>query len=334
MGKWYQQNKRNLPWRKTNDPYVIWISEIVFQQTRIQQGIAYFQRFIDRFPTVLDLAESAEEEVLKIWQGLGYYSRARNLHHTAKTIANVYNGRFPDTFEEVIQLKGVGEYTASAILSIAFEKPFAVVDGNVARVLSRIYGIREPINSPAGKKILAAKAHDIMDKKNPGDHNQAMMEFGALFCVPVNPDCGNCIFADQCFAYQNKRVDKLPVKVAVTKIVNRYIHYFVLLHTHNETSYIFLNKRNEKDIWQHLYDFPHVETEKQINLKKASVRFYENFGFYPQIRKEVVKDYRHILTHRIIHGRFYRMEIDDIVPEEKLRILDEKYLRIPVASID
>lgn len=224
---WYFQEKRELPWRNSSDPYRVWISEIILQQTRIDQGTSYYNRLIGRFPTVHSLAESTEDEVLKLWQGLGYYSRARNLFAGAQQIVNIYHGRFPSQSKELKKIKGIGDYTAAAIASISFNEPVAAIDGNVYRVLSRIFGIDTPIDTTAGKKLFAELAQNIMDKKNPGDYNQAVMEFGALHCKPKQPLCNQCPFSNQCIAYGSQTIAALPVKSKKTKQRNRYFYIFI-----------------------------------------------------------------------------------------------------------
>ena len=225
---WYLQNKRALPWRKSKHPYFIWLSEIMLQQTRVVQGLAYYLKFTEEFPTVFDLAKAEESTVLKMWQGLGYYSRARNLHFSAKYIANELNGEFPSTYKEIIKLKGVGDYTASAIASICFNEPTAVVDGNVYRVLSRYFGIATPINSSAGIKEFKALAQSLLNTKQPGTYNQALMDFGAMHCKPQNPLCDTCPFANSCVALEKKLTKELPVKEKKIKITKRYFNFLVI----------------------------------------------------------------------------------------------------------
>lgn len=219
---WYLDNKRDLPWRGTKNPYNIWLSEIILQQTRVAQGTPYYFAFIETFPEVTALANAPQEQVLKLWQGLGYYSRARNLHTAAKYIVESCDGVFPDTYKGLLSLKGVGDYTASAIGSICFDLPTAVVDGNVYRVLSRIFGVETPINSSQGMKEFKALAQALLDESRPGTHNQAVMEFGARYCVPQNPNCDACIFNNRCDAYKNKKVALLPVKLKKLKVKKRY----------------------------------------------------------------------------------------------------------------
>ena len=259
---WYLQNRRELPWRKTKNPYFIWLSEIMLQQTRVAQGMAYYLKFTSTFPTVFDLAKADESTVLKMWQGLGYYSRARNLHFSAKLIANEFNGEFPSTFSEIIKLKGIGDYTASAIASICFDEPTAVVDGNVYRVLSRYFGIKTPINSSAGIKEFKLLAQSLIDKNKAGTFNQAIMDFGALHCKPQNPLCDTCPFSDSCYALEKKLTKELPVKAKKIKVRKRYFNFLVIKTKNNST---ILSERKGKGIWQGLYQFPLIESEKTIN---------------------------------------------------------------------
>lgn len=260
---WYLQNKRELPWRKTLNPYHIWLSEIMLQQTRVLQGLPYFLKFVEAYPKIEDLANAAEDEVLKLWQGLGYYSRARNLHATAKTVSEELNGVFPSNYKDLLKLKGVGDYTASAIASISFNQPEAVVDGNVYRVLSRYFGIATPINTTAGQKEFKKLAQQLIDTDQPGTFNQAIMEFGARYCVPQNPDCESCIFNDNCLAFQLKKVKELPVKIKAKPVKIRYFNYLVFLSEKDRT---ILQQRTGKGIWQKLYEFPLIETLEEVNL--------------------------------------------------------------------
>ena len=246
---WYLQNKRDLPWRKTQNPYHIWLSEIILQQTRVDQGLNYYYKFIQNYPTVASLAAATQEEVLKLWQGLGYYSRARNLHETAKIVCSEFNENFPSTYDELISLKGIGDYTASAIASICFDKPTAVVDGNVYRFLARYFNIATPINRSDGIKEFKKLAQELIDVEKPGTHNQAMMEFGARICKPVNPDCENCVFNSSCLGLIEKTVKALPVKLKKIKVRRRYFNYLVIETPNNAT---FLHKRT-KGIWKNLY---------------------------------------------------------------------------------
>jgi len=331
---WYNTNKRALPWRKTNDPYVIWISEIILQQTRISQGMAYFERFVEKYPTVSDLAMADEQEVLKLWQGLGYYSRARNMHHTAKVIVNEFDGRFPDNYEEMINLKGIGEYTAAAILSIAFRVPCPVVDGNVARLLSRVFGIKEPIDSSKGYKTLINKAGELIDPSDPGTFNQALMEFGALFCIPANPDCMQCIFKPDCFAYNNGKVAALPVKGKANALRKRYFHYFLIKFKTEDGMAFFVNKRTGKDIWKHLYDLPLIETSKPLSVKQLEKLFKSNFGSAINLKNAEVDAYKHVLTHQLIMARFYLIDLStDVYLDVLLKSLSAGYRQVSLNEL-
>lgn len=287
--RWYHKNKRDLPWRHTTDPYKIWLSEIIMQQTRVQQGLPYYETFVKRFPTIHHLAKAHEDVVMKTWQGLGYYSRARNLHHTAKHVSIELKGKFPNEFETIKDLKGIGEYTAAAIASFAFNKPHAVVDGNVFRVLSRYFGIATPIDSTEGKKLFSKKAQELIDKKDPGTFNQAIMEFGAMQCIPVNPDCGSCPLQKNCVAFAKDLVAELPIKAQKTKVRTRYFNYFVI----RKGGKLLIRKRTENDIWKNMYDFPLIETKKEMR-KPSGV---------PVI--SVSKPFKHILSHQIIYARFW-----------------------------
>ena len=262
---WYLINKRDLPWRKTKDPYIIWLSEIILQQTRVSQGSIYFLKLSATFPNVKLLAEANEDHILKLWQGLGYYSRARNLHKTAKYISHNLNNTFPKNYNELIKLKGVGDYTASAIASICFNEAVATVDGNVFRFLSRYFGVVAPINSTNGAKEFKSIALSILDKKNPGNHNQAMMEFGALICTSKNPRCLECPFSKNCYAKNNDEINNLPQKIKKIKIRKRYFNYIVLMSNEKRTT---IQQRNKNDIWKSLFEFPLIESCSEIDVKE------------------------------------------------------------------
>lgn len=283
---WYLVHKRSLPWRETKNPYDIWLSEIILQQTRVEQGMSYYYKFLERFPTVFDLAEAKEQEVLNLWQGLGYYSRARNLHRTAKEIVDVHQGEFPQTYDGLLSLKGIGPYTAAAIASFSFDLPHAVLDGNVFRVLSRIHNWDVPINSTQGKKDFEKLANELLDIENPGLFNQAMMEFGALHCKPTQALCHVCPVAIHCLGFQEKKVDQLPVKLKKQAIRKRFFLFEIIRVGSSE---IFIERREQKDIWQHLYQFPLKEFEtpeaKEAYLNSTEHRF-------------ISKEYKHILSHQ------------------------------------
>lgn len=300
--EWYKENKRELPWRESNDPYLIWISEIILQQTRVVQGYDYFLRFIKRFPDVQTLAEAEEDEVMKYWQGLGYYSRARNLHAAAKSM----NGVFPKTYPEVLALKGVGEYTAAAICSFAYGMPYAVVDGNVYRVLSRYFGIDTPIDSTVGKKLFAALAYEMLDKKHPAMYNQGIMDFGAIQCTPQSPDCLFCPLATGCAAFSQGLVAKLPVKQHKTKTTNRYFNYIYV----RAGAYTYISKRTADDIWKNLFELPLIESPVALSeeefLALPAFRAFFAPGETPVVRL-VCRDVKHVLSHRVIYANFYEV---------------------------
>ncbi len=295
---WYRRTKRNLPWRDTNNPYFIWLSEIILQQTKVNQGMNYYFKFTKNYPTVIDLANADEQCVLNDWQGLGYYSRARNLHATAKIIQKQYNGVFPSRYDEILKLKGVGNYTAAAIASFAYNLPYAVVDGNVFRVLSRIFDIDTPIDSNEGQKAFTYLANELLDKNNPSEHNQAIMEFGAIQCTPSNPDCTSCIFNERCLALRNNTLSERPIKKGKIKIKNRYFHY---LHFEDQDS-IIIQKRTKKDIWQHLFEFPLIEKESEIDEEIMRNEILEKIGLKPT---NLTKLPKHILSHQHIYATFW-----------------------------
>ena len=310
---WYLQNKRDLPWRNTTNPYHIWLSEIMLQQTRVAQGMPYFYSFTKEFPTVFDLANADEEKVLKLWQGLGYYSRARNLHKTAQYVSNELNGIFPPTYKELLKLNGVGEYTAAAIASFSYNEVVPVVDGNVFRVLSRYFGIESDISLPATKKEFTALAQELMPKDNPAIFNQSIMEFGALQCVPKNPDCSICVFNDSCVALQKKKIDVLPVKSKRTKVTNRFFNYLVLEDILGNT---IVQKRTSKGIWHNLYEFPLLETSEiaDFNFVSKTVQndIFSNYtilGIEDCSYATVI----HKLSHQHLHIQFWKIKIRNLI---------------------
>jgi len=303
---WYLQNKRDLPWRKTKNPYLIWLSEIILQQTRIDQGLDYYLRFSEHFPTIYDLANEQEETVLKLWQGLGYYSRARNLHFSAKHIVNELNGKFPKTYAELLKLKGVGDYTASAIASICYNEPTAVVDGNVYRVLARYFGIDIPINSSKGIKDFKKLAQSLIDVNDPGNYNQAIMEFGAKQCKPQNPNCTKCPLNNSCLALQQQRINILPIKENKLKIKHRYFNYIVI--NNDET---LLQQRKTKGIWQNLYEFPLIESKDNLTVKEliTSEQFKLIFkGAKTSVKLHNQKPIIHKLSHQHLYTKFWIVE--------------------------
>lgn len=336
---WYADNKRELPWRNTKDPYRIWISEIILQQTRVAQGYDYYLRFIKRFPDVSLLAEAEEDEVMKYWQGLGYYSRARNLHAAAKDV--VVKGGFPAAYKEVLALKGVGEYTAAAICSFAYGLPHAVVDGNVYRVLSRWLGIDTPIDSATGKREFSEAAHELLDKERPALYNQAIMDFGALQCTPSSPDCLSCPLADSCMALQQGKVEVLPVKKHKTKVSNRYFNYiYVRMGEHT-----FIRKRKGNDIWKNLYEFPLIETTEDVSEKCQDVfekdeelfkKWQELFRNAQGLSVRLVKrGVKHVLSHRVIYANFYEVTLpeQDWALEGYQKVLIEDLYKFAVPNL-
>ncbi|RCH55661.1 A/G-specific adenine glycosylase [Mucilaginibacter hurinus] len=312
--QWYQQNKRDLPWRNTNDAYVIWLSEVILQQTRVDQGMPYFYRFLERYPNVSSFAAADEDEILKLWQGLGYYSRGRNMLKTARLIQAQYHGLFPTAYSDLIKLKGIGSYTAAAISSFAANEIRAVVDGNVYRVLARYFGIDEPINSTKGKKTFQSIADDLINKKMPGLHNQAMMEFGAMLCKPKNPACGICPVRVGCYAFKHNAINHLPVKLKKVNVRERFLNYFLI--TDGKT--ILMNKRGDNDIWANLYDLPALETPSliPINELQSHPKFVEYFGN----QKVGITDLgvkKHLLTHQSLQVRLLKLDILPLKLEQK-----------------
>ncbi|WP_034256598.1 A/G-specific adenine glycosylase [Adhaeribacter aquaticus] len=313
---WYHQHKRSLPWRETTDPYAIWLSEVILQQTRVNQGLPYFLDFINTYPTVQDLANAPEDEILRHWQGLGYYSRARNMHHTAQTIVNKLHGIFPKTYQELIKLRGIGPYTAAAIASFANKEKVAVVDGNVFRVLARVFGLAENIASPAGKKAFQLLADSLISETEPDTYNQAIMEFGAIQCTPTMPDCLFCPLQQECFAFLNGMVQALPHKSKAKASRERFFHYLVLQYQDQ----FYLRKRIQSDIWQGLYDFYLHETdalEIPVNLLK------EQFLLLKSDQISSIKNtsgvYKHVLSHQKIYSKFYLFELQSRLSEETLQ---------------
>jgi len=306
---WYKKNKRDLPWRYTRDPYKIWLSEVIMQQTRVNQGLKYYLEFVKTFPNVASLAAAHEDEVLKKWQGLGYYSRARNLHQAAKDIDSQMGGKFPDNYEGLLGLKGVGNYTASAIASICFGEPKAVVDGNVSRVVARLFGVEEPINSTSGGKTITSLADQMLDRNDPGTHNQAIMEFGALQCVPVSPNCSICPLAEQCNALLSGRVFQLPVKIPKKKPKKRWFYFYI----YRCNGKIILTKRGTEDIWKSLYQFPGIESDEALTEKMV----IENVvtSSLPFSILKISPEIKHQLTHRTILARFIHVDLQQW-PEE------------------
>ncbi len=310
--EWYARHGRDLPWRRTRDPYRIWLSEVILQQTRVAQGTEYYHRFAARFPEVGALAAAAEDEVLKLWQGLGYYSRARNLHKAAKTVVEHFGGRFPERFAEVRALPGVGDYTAAAICSAAYDAPYAAVDGNVYRVLARFFDLETPIDTAAGRKAFAELAQMQLDRAQPGRYNQAVMDFGALLCTPKSPRCGECPLAERCLALAAGTVAERPVKQGRTKVSDRWFNYLHIVCGDRTL----LCRREARDIWQGLYEFPMIETDGPTDFAAlaAAPRFRELTGDAPWHLVRSVDMPRHQLSHRTIHAAIHRIETPRLTP--------------------
>ena len=306
---WYLQTKRELPWRKTRDPYLVWLSEIILQQTRVSQGMSYYLAFSTVFPTVEDLANAEESKVLKMWQGLGYYSRARNLHFTAKYISNELSGKFPTSYKELIKLKGIGDYTASAISSICFNEPAAVVDGNVYRVLARVFKIETPINSTKGIKEFKSLAQTLIDAKNPGVYNQAIMDFGALQCKPKSPNCFECPMSSNCIAFEKKLVKDFPVKEKKLKVKRKYFNFLVFVTNQHTTIF---EKRKGRGIWQGLYQFPLLETNEEVHAEDL-VNIPDFQAIVPTNAQLQLFNHNliiHKLSHQHLFTKFWIIKID------------------------
>ncbi|MCL7988693.1 A/G-specific adenine glycosylase [Sphingobacterium sp. lm-10] len=310
---WYRQHGRELPWRQTSDPYIIWLSEIILQQTRVEQGLPYFQTFVTQLPTVRDFAHANEDLILRLWQGLGYYSRARNMHKAAKAVMTDFNGFFPTSYAEVIQLPGIGAYTASAISSFSSNEVRAVVDGNVYRVLSRVFGIDTDINSGAGKKQFQELADSLINQKEPGLYNQAIMDFGATVCKPKQPLCASCIFQDQCDALATNRIDVLPKKVKTVKIRKRYFHYFII----RRGSEVMVAKRPEGDIWANLHEFPMIETPAPIEVTELEKDPMYTSHFESASPLPLGAPIKQVLSHQHIFAQFYLLPEDIAVKNKK-----------------
>ena len=331
LEKWYCENKRDLPWRKTDSPYHIWLSEIILQQTRVSQGLEYYNRFVEKYPSVHELANAHIDEVLKMWQGLGYYTRARNLHFTARVIARDHQGSFPRTYKELLSLKGIGTYTAAAIASMAFKEPVALVDGNVYRVLSRLFGIDAPIDAPAGKQVFEKLATRLLNSDNPGIHNQAVMEFGALVCLPKNPDCMRCVLSDLCIARKEGKTSVLPVKKGKSQLRER--HFYYLFVQFNEST--LLHKRTGNGIWNSLYEFPLIESDQPLPYESlVSQPVWKALAGSGKLKtKAKPKIYRHKLTHQTLHCTFYQIRMDRPPDLQNLPFSEVSLVRLPEYAV-
>lgn len=309
--KWHKEaNRRQMPWKGEKDPYKIWLSEIILQQTRVEQGWGYYERFVKKYPTVQYLAKAKDEDVFKLWEGLGYYNRCKNLLFTARQIVNEQNGLFPKNYEALIGLKGIGPYTAAAIASFAFDLPYAVVDGNVFRVLSRVFGIKTAIDSTEGKNEFSILANEVLDKNEPGTYNQAIMDFGATYCKPFTPLCNGCQMQNICLAYKTGRVNYLPVKEKVLLKKHRWFYYFLLEHDGK----LLINKREGKDIWENLFEFYLLEAGEQIKWDNELVKEWleVQFGLKDAIVHHISAMYSQQLTHQQIKGQFIKIHLQKI----------------------
>lgn len=321
IADWYRQNSRSLPWRDTNDPYFIWLSEIIMQQTRIDQGTAYYKKFTSNYPSVIDLANADEQQILNDWQGLGYYSRARNLHHSAKIVRDDFNGVFPDSFDEIIKLKGVGTYTAAAISSFAFKEKKAVVDGNVYRLLSRVFDISTPIDTSKGQKEFQLVADELIPENAPDVHNQAIMEIGSLVCTPKNPNCVVCPLAELCLSRQNNTIENRPIKSKKTKVRDRYFHFLL----YNIGGMTFIEQRTQKGIWQNMYQFPLVETESNDTSSVQNI-----WDSQSEESKEII----HKLSHQTIHATFHHInDYPKQIKDSWIKIKNEEIQDYPLPRI-
>ncbi len=320
---WYNKNKRDLPFRHTTDAYKIWLSEIILQQTRVEQGLPYYIKFLKLFPTVNDLATASEENVLKAWQGLGYYSRARNLHHTANTVVLEFEGVFPTKYEELIKLKGVGDYTASAIASFSSKEVVPVLDGNVYRFISRLIGIETPINTPKAVKEFKLVLNELIDHKKPDMFNQAIIEFGALHCTPKSPNCGSCPFCESCFAFAENRITDFPVKLKKKKPVERFLNFYLV--EFNES--IFITKREENNIWKNLYEFPFIESKEVFMQETVG----DEFNDFLEL-ESVQGPFKHLLSHQKIMAKLMVCKLNSIslIPDDWIEISKSKFDDYPV----
>ena len=327
---WYHSNKRDLPWRNTTNAYYIWLSEIILQQTRVVQGLPYYLSFIKAYPKIIDLANASEDDVLKMWQGLGYYSRARNLHFTAKYIVVNYGGKFPNHYQEILKLKGVGSYTAAAISSFAFGLPYAVVDGNVIRVLSRIFGVDTAYDMTFGKKVFQDLAQELLIKDNPSDYNQAIMEFGAMQCKPKSPDCSICPMQDFCEAYNNNTIPEFPVKSRKLKVKNRFLHFLMI----EKKGEVYLGKR-KSGIWQGLYEFPFLEFSDRINTKELILsEVWTDFFADEKVKiQSVSTEFIHVLSHQKLYAQFWSVKSNDINLKSYQLIAKEELENYPVSRL-
>ena len=335
---WYLQNKRELPWRNTQNPYYIWLSEIILQQTRVVQGMDYYYAFIEKYPTIIDLANASEEEVLKTWQGLGYYTRARNLHATANYIKDNYKGIFPQKYEEILKLKGIGKYTAAAIASFAFKQSYPVVDGNVYRFISRLKGIFTPINTEKAYTEFHSLLEKEIDSKQPDLFNHAIMELGAMVCKPLNPLCQECPFSSECYALRNEKIKELPLKNKLKAQEHRYFYFIVLKIENKNEYYTLLRKRVHKDIWQNLYEFPYFETKNELDSINLTNELNVVLNKWDIDNYNIVRisgETKHQLSHQTIHAFFMEISTNQPpqIPENYIVIHSTEIQNFPISAL-
>lgn len=331
----YAENKRDLPWRNTGDPYKIWLSEIILQQTQVKQALPYYKKITEAFPAMKDLAAAEENDVLLLWQGLGYYSRARNMHAAARYIQNELKGQFPESYSELLKLKGVGDYTAAAVASIAFGEAVAAVDGNVIRILSRVFAVEEPVDKASGKSIIVSLAKKLVPQDKPGDFNQAMMDLGATLCRKSNPDCLNCPLSEVCVAYTEGITDRLPLKANKQKKQNRYMYYFIVRNTSDTNRKLVLRKRSSQGIWKNMYDFPVLEYGRKRALSALPDDFSAQYGIpiQPSQIIDTGNSRKHLLSHRNLFVKFYLLPLAD---EEFKALLsaDENFAEVAYEALE
>jgi len=333
---WYYINKRDLPWRSTNNIYFIWVSEIILQQTRVEQGLSYYNKFIKNFPDIFSLANASEENVLKTWQGLGYYTRARNMHAAAKQIVEDHNGIIPASYNEIIKIRGIGKYTAAAILSFGYNLPYPVLDGNVKRVVSRYFAIKNDISLPETEIKLRKKLDALFDKNKPADFNQAIMEFGALYCKPGIPDCTNCIFKEKCKAFTEGKVMEIPFNPSKTKISQRFFYYVIPQCDKTKTTFTYLVKREKKDIWKNMFEFPLIELDHDSTIEN----FFKSSEFKKIFSGNSVKFISasqvivHKLSHQLIRARYIHIKIQkEINYPGFIKVLNNEFKNYPVSRL-
>ena len=301
--KWYLHHKRDLPWRSTRDPYKIWLSEVILQQTRVDQGLPYYQKFLCKYPNISALAHASREEVLKLWEGLGYYSRAKNLHKCAKEVVEKYDGIFPNNYNDLLTLSGIGPYSAAAIASFAYKEPVAVLDGNVYRVISRVFGVKNDIAQAKSARKFTLIANELLDVNRPDDFNQAIMEFGALHCKPQNPLCESCRISIMCYAFINNEQKLLPVKSKKVKVSTKYFNYFVF----EKEDKLAMKKRDDTGIWKGLYDFHLIVSDCQRGVEELLIEL--NLKSEEKYVEDISKEYKHVLTHQRIYATFYKIKL-------------------------